>query len=116
MILASDAVEKHADDIIDTCIKDILLQCHESNEGSEDWIDDADLGVECRAKVFPLANITYSQQILALKILANRLRSNIDPDTAETLAKPVLRLLGTLVQSGELRQEEDTPYIPQQIV
>ena len=54
MILASDAVEKHADDIIDTCIKDILLQCHYDDEGGEDWIDDADLGVECRAKVSPL--------------------------------------------------------------
>jgi hypothetical protein len=55
MILASDAVEKHADDIIDTCIKDILLHYHESDEGGEDWIDDADLGVECRAKVLPLS-------------------------------------------------------------
>jgi hypothetical protein len=51
MILASDAVEKHADDIIDTCIKNILLQCHEPMEGGEEWIEDADLGVECRAKV-----------------------------------------------------------------
>jgi hypothetical protein len=67
-------------------------------------------------KGIALVKVTCSQQILALKILANRLRSNIDPDTAETLAKPVLRLLGTLVQSGELRQEEDTPYFPQQIV
>jgi hypothetical protein len=45
-----------------------------------------------------------------MRILANRLRSNLDPETAETLAKPVLRLLGTLVQSGELRAEQDTPY------
>jgi len=97
MILASDNVEKRADDIIDTCIKGILMQCHDPLEGGEEWIEDADLGVECRAK------------ILALKILANRLRSNIDPQTAEALAKPVLRLLGTLVQSGELRLEEDTP-------
>ena len=51
MILASDTVEKHADDIIDTCIKDILLQCHEAGEGGDDWIDDVDLGIECRAKV-----------------------------------------------------------------
>lgn len=51
MILASEAVEKYADEIIDACIKDILLQCHEPLEGGEDWIDDADLGVECRAKV-----------------------------------------------------------------
>lgn len=54
MILASDTVENHADDIIDTCIKDILLRCHYDDEGGEDWIDDADLGVECRAKVPPL--------------------------------------------------------------
>jgi hypothetical protein len=47
-----------------------------------------------------------------LKILANRLRSNVDPDTAEALANPVFRLLGTLVQGGELRNEEDTPYTP----
>jgi hypothetical protein len=51
MILASDTVEKYADDIIDTCIKNILLQCHESVDGGDDWIDDADLGIECRAKV-----------------------------------------------------------------
>ena len=48
--------------------------------------------------------------MLALKILANRLRANIDPDAAEPLARPVLRLLGTLVQGGELRSEDDTPY------
>ena len=51
MILATDVVEKHADAIIDICIKDILLQCHEPDEGGEDWIEDADLGIECRAKV-----------------------------------------------------------------
>jgi hypothetical protein len=51
MILASDIVESYADDIIDTCIKDILLQCHEPQEGGDDWVEDADLGPECRAKV-----------------------------------------------------------------
>jgi hypothetical protein len=51
MTLASNIVETYADDIIDTCIKDILLQCHEPNEGGDEWIDDADLGRECRAKV-----------------------------------------------------------------
>jgi len=53
MILASETVETYADDVIDTCIKDILLQCHEPQEGGDDWVDDADLGPECRAKVFP---------------------------------------------------------------
>ena len=48
--------------------------------------------------------------MLALKILANRLRANIDPDAAASVAGPVLRLLGTLVQGGELRAEGDTPY------
>jgi hypothetical protein len=51
MILANDTVERFADEIIDKCIKDILLQCHEPDEGSEEWIEDADLGIECRAKV-----------------------------------------------------------------
>jgi hypothetical protein len=51
MVLASDTVEKHADDIIDKCIKDILLQCHDPLEGGEEWIEDSELGVECRAKV-----------------------------------------------------------------
>ena len=45
--------------------------------------------------------------MLALKILANRLRANIDPDAAASVAGPVLRLLGTLVQGGELRAEGD---------
>lgn len=49
--------------------------------------------------------------MLALKILANRLRAIIDPDGAEPLARPVLRLLGTLVRAGELRSEDDTPYL-----
>jgi hypothetical protein len=53
MILASETVEKYADDIIDKCIKDILLQCRDPDEGGADWIDDADLGIECRAKVHP---------------------------------------------------------------
>jgi hypothetical protein len=53
MILASDIVEKYADSIIDICIKTILLQCHDPHEGGENWIDDVDLGIECRAKVHP---------------------------------------------------------------
>jgi hypothetical protein len=57
MTLAVTFVEKHADDIVDTCIKDILLQCHEPSEGNsedqKDWLEDADLGIECRAKVCP---------------------------------------------------------------
>jgi hypothetical protein len=64
MILASDIVEKYADDIIDTCIKDILLQCHEPLEGGEEWIEEADLGIECRAKVISnidtLVNVRFS--------------------------------------------------------
>jgi hypothetical protein len=55
MTLAVAFVEKHADDIVDTCIKDILLQCHEpaedKPEGEQIWLEDADLGIECRAKV-----------------------------------------------------------------
>ena len=51
MILASDSVEEYADEIIDTCIKEVLLQCHEPLEGGEEWIPDPDLGIECRAKV-----------------------------------------------------------------
>jgi len=69
----------------------------------------------CKGKIYPrkvqpLSIYWHTRQILALKILANRLRSNVDPEIAEDLAKPVLRLLGTLVQSGELRHEADTPY------
>jgi len=64
MILASETVETYADDIIDKCIKDILLQCHEPQEGGNDWVDDADLGPECRAKACILtmssANIRFS--------------------------------------------------------
>lgn len=51
MILASATVEKYADDITDKCVKDILMQTRDPNEGGEDWVKDADLGVECRAKV-----------------------------------------------------------------
>jgi len=51
MILASDIVEKHADDIIDKCIKEILLKCHDPLEGEDRWLEEADLGIECRAKV-----------------------------------------------------------------
>jgi hypothetical protein len=56
MILASDVVEKYADEIVDICIKEILLQCREPGEGGEEWIDDVDLGIECRAKVSILTN------------------------------------------------------------
>ena len=57
MTLAASFVENHADDIVDTCIKDILVQCHDPSEGGEDWIEDADLGKECRAKVHTLENL-----------------------------------------------------------
>lgn len=54
MTLAVNFVEKHADDIVDTCIKDILLQCHDPSEGEDDWLEDAELGIECRAKVLAI--------------------------------------------------------------
>jgi len=54
MILASDKVEKHADAIIDKCIKDILMKNREANDGEEEWVKDTELGVECRAKVRPI--------------------------------------------------------------
>jgi len=51
MILTVDIVEKYADEIHDKCINDILMQSRDPFEGGEEWIEESDLGVECRAKV-----------------------------------------------------------------
>ena len=64
MILASETVEKYADVIIDKCIKDILMNTREPNEGGEEWVKDSELGVECRAKVSPVRDFNINHRSL----------------------------------------------------
>ena len=98
-LLAPNVTEDAEDKILNMAVQQVLLEVrNEASDGDPDWVDDADLDEECQAKC------------LALKILANRLRSMEQPDDAKEKAKPVWKLLMKLIRSkGELSKTKATP-------
>lgn len=98
-LLASKVTEEYDENILNMTVQQILLQVKaDARENDPDWVDDADMDEECQAKC------------LALKILANRLRSMEDVNEAKEKAKPVWSLFKKLLtQDGELCKTKDTP-------
>ncbi|KAL2164093.1 hypothetical protein VTH06DRAFT_3307 [Thermothelomyces fergusii] len=98
-LLAPRVTEEAEDAILNMAVQQILLEVRtESGAEDRDWVDDAELDEECQAKC------------LALKTLANRLRSIEDVDEAREKAKPVWKLLMKLVRAkGELSKTRETP-------
>lgn len=96
---APKVTEEAEDKILNMAVQQILLEVRtEANDKDPDWVDDADLDEECQAKC------------LALKTLANRLRSTEDIAEAKEKAKPVWSLFMKLIKTkGELSKTKQTP-------
>ena len=99
MLLAPEQMNEEADAISDIAIEQILLQVRKSSSSSaeeEEWSVEADIEVEAKS--------------WALKILVNRIRSFLDPETLSETAAPVYKLLFLLItQSGEIAPKKNTP-------
>lgn len=97
--LAPKVTEEAEDTILNMAVQQVLLEVRtEASDKDPDWVDDADLDEECQAKC------------LALRTLANRLRSTEDVGEAKEKAKPVWSLLMKLIKAkGELSKTKETP-------
>ncbi|KAK3368174.1 putative SPO76 protein [Podospora didyma] len=98
-LLAPKVTEEAEDRILNMTVQNILLDVRtEASERDPGWVDDEDLDEECQAKC------------LALKTLANRLRSMEDVAEAKDKAKPVWKLFMKLIhKKGEICKTKDTP-------
>ncbi len=98
ILLAPKEVDEESDAVVDIAINQVLLKVRTpaGAEPQPEWQDDVD--DECKAKIW------------ALKILANRLRSNIETESIADIGAPIFKLLDTLIQNeGELSKKKDTP-------
>ncbi|KAK4169232.1 putative sister chromatid cohesion protein PDS5 [Cladorrhinum sp. PSN259] len=97
-LLAPKATHKFEENILNMTVQQLLLIVRKDASGKDsDWVDDADLDEECQAKV------------LALKTLANRLRS-MEVSEAKEKASPVWKLFMKLIrEKGEVCKTKDTP-------
>ena len=99
MLLAPEQVNQESDAVSDIAIQEILLQVRtKSTDPSESYGWSSDVEMECEAKCW------------ALKILVNRIRSHLEPDTVSEVAKPVYRvLLNLITNKGECSSTKNTP-------
>ena len=98
-LLAPKVVLDYDKDILDMAVQTILLDVRtEAKEDDAVWVDDDKMDEEIQAKC------------LSLKILVNRLRALEDPEEAKEEAKPVFKLLRSLiVKNGEICKTKETP-------
>ncbi|ROT35894.1 hypothetical protein SODALDRAFT_320380 [Sodiomyces alkalinus F11] len=96
---APKVTEGSDQEIVDMAVQKIARQVRtEASDKDPEWVDDADMDEELRAKE------------LSLRIAVNRVRSVEDVEEAKAQAGPVFKLLMTLVtKQGELCKEKDTP-------
>ncbi|KAH9849574.1 armadillo-type protein [Lenzites betulinus] len=87
---APDAFEQKSDVVTSFLVKHVLKSStpgeDEAMETDEDWVDDATMPPELRAKV------------LALKVCRNRCLAHAKSDTALEIAQPVIRMFSTVLQ------------------
>lgn len=97
-LLAPKVTQEAEESILNMTVQQVLLVVRkDASDRDPDWVEDADLDEECQAK------------ILALKTLANRLRS-MDVSEAKEKASPVWKLLMKLIrEKGEICKTKDTP-------
>ncbi|KAK4143838.1 armadillo-type protein [Dichotomopilus funicola] len=98
-LLAPRVTEKAESKILNMAVQQVLLEVRNSaSDKDPDWVDDASLDEECQAKC------------LALKTLANRLRSAEDVDEAKQTARDVWKLFMKLIKNkGEISKTKNTP-------
>ncbi|KAK4227942.1 armadillo-type protein [Podospora fimiseda] len=97
-LVAPKVTHKHEENILNMTVQQLLLVVRkDAKDRDPNWVDDADLDEECQAK------------LLALKTLANRLRS-MEVSEAKEKASPVWKLLMKLIrEKGEICKTNDTP-------
>ncbi|RIA91799.1 armadillo-type protein [Glomus cerebriforme] len=91
--------EQKSDAITNFIVKELIMKNRNKATAGDktEWVDDDELDVECKAKV------------LGLKVLVNRLLSIAETENALDLAKPVFKLLWTLIRGGgELTPDKST--------
>nr|WJN24942.1 cohesin maintenance factor [Pseudozyma pruni] len=94
---APDASENVSSTVVRTILSDILLKPLPPSKakayanGSEDWIEDAAVDHELRAK------------LLSLQVLTRRCEAFGETDSAGDMAKPIFRLLWAVVSAGEAK-------------
>ena len=95
--------EEDMDSLTDLLVKQILLKNHTEDqpESEMEWM---------QLREIPVA---FLQKLSALEILVNRLRANETEEAIVEVARPVLKLLGSIIShAGEIVPTEDTPYGP----
>ena len=94
---APDASENVSSTVVRTILSDMLLKPLPASKakayanGSEDWIEDANVDHELRAK------------LLSLQVLTRRCEAFGETDSAGDMAKPIFRLLWAVVGAGEAK-------------
>ncbi|TKY89877.1 hypothetical protein EX895_001174 [Sporisorium graminicola] len=94
---APDASENVSSTVVRTILSDILLKPLPASKakayanGGEDWIEDAAVDHELRAK------------LLSLQVLTRRCEAFGETDSAGDMAKPIFRLLWAVVGAGEAK-------------
>ncbi|KAI0336697.1 hypothetical protein GY45DRAFT_1315302 [Cubamyces sp. BRFM 1775] len=87
---APDAFEQKSDVVTAFLVKQVLKSSSADDddemETDEDWVDDAAMPLELRAKV------------LALKVCRNRCLAHASSETALEIAQPVIRMFSTVLQ------------------
>ncbi|KAL7626837.1 Sister chromatid cohesion protein pds5 [Parahypoxylon ruwenzoriense] len=98
-LVASKVTADANDEIIDMVLENVLLKVRtDAKDSDPEWVADSELDEECQIKCW------------ALKLVVNRLRGTQDLEEVKELAKPVFKLLRTLLkQQGELCKVKDTP-------
>ncbi|KAK0673929.1 putative sister chromatid cohesion protein PDS5 [Cercophora samala] len=96
-LLAPKVAQDAEDKILDVVLKILLEVRTEASDSDPEWVDDAELDEECQAKC------------LALKSLANKLRS-MDAEEAKDNGADIWKMLIQLVRNkGEIAKTKNTP-------
>ncbi|MDA4133331.1 MAG: sister chromatid cohesion protein PDS5, partial [Thaumarchaeota archaeon] len=97
-LLAPKVTQDADDEILDMAVQKILLSVRtDAKDSDPEWVEDAELDDECRAKC------------LCLKILVNRLRGD-DAQEPNERSRATFKLLKSLVRKdGEICKVKDTP-------
>ncbi|EMD34698.1 hypothetical protein CERSUDRAFT_116889 [Gelatoporia subvermispora B] len=87
---APDAFEQKSEDLMAFLLKEVLMTgtAQDAMDTDDDWVEDAQMPPELKAKVF------------ALKVCRNRCLAHADSDTARDIAKPVLKMFTTLINNA----------------
>lgn len=99
---APDASENVSDTIVKTILNNILMVPLSSTEvksytsSGEDWIEDSAIEAELQAR------------LLCLLVLTKRCEAFAETESANDMARPIFRLLWTVISAGEARSL-DTP-------